>query len=293
MKSYRQSIVLLFLCVSAFVSPLRIYGEEATAKTGPFLVNDYGWSGMFAAFSGVLGSLDVYESGNYAGIKIDMVGGVYLDPARGSNWWEYYFEPINVGDESAPHQVFTLSDHLILAGRGFFMPRHRAFELIQRYIHVKPHILEKVNEFAEDYFNDCFVIGVHHRGTDKVVEQPLVPYAKTIATLNAVIEQLTREQAVHLRIFVATDDSHFLNYMLNLYPDLVVFKDHVRSDNDQPLHYGNDDKYQSIYQKGEEALLDCLLLSRCNFLIRPDSSLSIMADHFNPDMPMIVLRGDH
>jgi hypothetical protein len=292
MKLYRQSIVFLLIYVSAFASPLNLLAQEDRNTPGLFLVNDYGGSGMFAVFGGVLGSLEHYENGNFAGIKIDIREGSYLDPELGPNWWEYFFEPIHIGDEGAPHYVCTINDHLYFAHQGFHMPRHRAFELIQRYIHVKPHIQKKVDEFVENNFDGYYVIGIHHRGTDKVLEMPLVSYEKTIATLNSVISQLTETQRANLRIFVSTDDAYFVSHMINIYPHQLIYNDHVRSDNGRPIHSENHDKFHSIYQKGEEALLDCLLLSRSNFLIRPWSSLSIISDHFNPNLPMITLWGD-
>jgi hypothetical protein len=97
---------------------------------------------------------------------------------------------------------------------------------------------------------------------------------------------------VKLRIYVATDDANFLKYMIPLYPKHIIYNEFVRSNDNSPLHYGFDNKYQSNYQKGEEALLDCLLLSKCNFLIRPWSSLSIIADHFSPKMPVIGIWGE-
>lgn len=246
---------------------------------------------MFAVFSGVLGALNFYEQGDYQGIKIELEGGVYQDPRLGSNWWTYFFEPIYVGNDEGLDYTFTFEDHRALAHDGFHMPRQRAHELISKYIKVLPHIQNKVDRYVKEQFQDAYVIGVHHRGTDKITEMPLVPYEKTAQALAAVIKNLPKEQASNLKIYVATDDSNFLKFISSLYPDRVIFSDFIRSENDRPLHIGNDDKYGSIYQKGEEALVDCLLLSRCNYLIRPWSSLSIVADHFNPDMPMTTIWG--
>lgn len=267
--------------------------SKENIQTKPILVYGFASSGMFAVFSAVLGALNFYEKGDYAGIKIHLLDGLYLDPELGPNWWEYFFEPINIENNvQAPHHTFTLNDHLIFADQGFHMPRERAFELIQRYIHLKPHIQNKVEQFVQERFQNSFVIGVHHRGTDKIVEMPLVSYDKTFSTLLEVINSLNEMQKANLKVYVATDDAHFLTYILQACPYEVIYNDFRRSDNNLPLHYGNNTtKYHSNYQKGEEALLDCLLLSKCHFLIRPWSSLSIIADHFNPTMPVISIWG--
>ncbi len=252
-----------------------------------------GTSGMFAMFSGILGALDYYDQGQLKGIRVDLNDGPYLDSAHGPNWWNYFFSPVDLGDSSGKIHAITIEDHLHLAHKGFHMSRHRASELIQKYVHVSPGIQEEVDAFVRAHFDNHFVIGVHHRGTDKVTEMPLIPYERTINTLNEVIANLKPEQKVNFKIYVASDDQHFLTYLTQLYPEKLIYGDFVRSEDETPLHLGNDARYGSVYQKGKEALLECLLLARCQYLIRPWSSLSIVSDHFNPDIPVASLMERH
>ena len=287
MKICQIFISIFLLCLVSFNKPVALY-----SATGPFLVYNHS-SGMFATFASILGALDFYEQGDYEGIKVDLDSGAYLDPMLGSNWWEYFFEPINIGGKSGQKHNFTLYEHCLFVGNAYNMPRRKAFKLIQRYIHVKSEIQEEVDSFVSKNFENRFTIGIHHRGTDKKMEIPIVSYEKTSQALNGVIQQLPVEQRDILKIYIATDDQHFLNYMLSLYPSQIIYNDFVRSDDHTPIHYGNDSKYQSIYQKGKEALLDCLLLSKCDILIRPHSTLSIISGHFNPNMPVIVLSGEN
>jgi hypothetical protein len=44
------------------------------------------------------------------------------------------------------------------------------------------------------------------------------------------------------------------------------------------------------YRKGQEALINCLLLSRCSTLIRTTSFLSAWASIFNPGLPIVLLN---
>ena len=146
MNAFKKLITFLLICLAMHVKPLELYGDDLfTEKPGPYLVYSVAGSGMFAVFSAVLGALDYYEKGNYAGIKIELCDGYYLDPEMGPNWWEYFFEPINIGNEQVSHYSFDVSEHLVFADRGFHMPRKRAFELIQRYVLLKPQIQNKVD----------------------------------------------------------------------------------------------------------------------------------------------------
>ncbi len=52
-------------------------------------------SGFFAEFGSVLGMLEHYDrwTGLYAGVRVDFKDqGLYYDPARGPNWWNYYLQ---------------------------------------------------------------------------------------------------------------------------------------------------------------------------------------------------------
>lgn len=247
--------------------------------------------GFFAVFSSILSTLNLYDKGYYAGIKIDLNRGIYLDSEKGPNWWEYFFEPINLGDQNAPKHNLTADEISILVNQGFLLTRERSFELIQKYIHLKPHIQQELDQFSLNFFNGYFVIGVHHRGTDKKYEAPIVPYIKIVNTINWIIEQVPPHLRMYVRIYVATDEQPFITYISSLYPFQVVYNMFVRSTDGSPLHYSN--LYSSNYQKGREALIDCLLLSRCQWIIFPASSAFSMAVvKFNPFIPAIPLVGD-
>ena len=53
---------------------------------------------MFSVFLTVVGFLHFYEQEGWDGARVDFrKEGLYYDPRIGSNWWEYYFEPIVLG----------------------------------------------------------------------------------------------------------------------------------------------------------------------------------------------------
>lgn len=294
----KRKILFVVLILAAVIFPILAYRiserkGQVHIEKGSFITYDFTsvqLSGMFAVFSGILGALDYYDQGQFRGMRVNLDGGPYLDAAHGPNWWNYFFTPIELGDTAGKTYTIEVEDHLKLAHRGFHMPRQRAGELIQKYVHVSPEIQNEIDAFVHTHFDDHFVIGIHHRGTDKLTEMPIISYDQTTNILKDVISTLTPEQQKNFRIYIATDDQHFVTLLTELYPDQVVYSDFVRSFDETPLHIGSDEKYGSVYQKGKEALVDCLLLARSDFLIRPWSSLSIISDHFNPGMPMLTLK---
>jgi len=245
-------------------------------------------SGLFTEFLAVVGALAQYEEwpSLYAGLRVDYAGeGLYYDPSAGSNWWEYYFEPIDVGcrDNAVvtpvdPHQ------HDLMTYRAAAMPRRDGFAIIDKYVRLKPPLARKLDAYVRDCYEDAYVIGIHYRGTDKFDEAPRVPYE---AVVSATRDAIARARTDRYKLFLATDEQSFLLYMLERFPGRLLYRPMFRSSDGQPIDVRNDD---SNYKKGEDAVMDCLLLSRSDRLIRTASNLSLCSTLFNPGMPEILLN---
>jgi len=248
-------------------------------------------AGLFATLNFVCMLLSRYKAGNYRGIEVDFgTTGLYYEPKYGKNWWNYYFEPVCFGKKINIKKVVDvpyLDPHTDLHKKKPPI-RQTMFGMIQKYFHIKPHILDKINTFDKENFKDYFVISVHYRGTDKIKEAPRLPYEKIP---EAVLDIMKSHGDKKYKIFVATDEQAFVDYMITLFGDLVCYKkDALRSTSGQPIHF---DKNFNHYKSGEDALVDCLLLSRGNFLIRTSSNLSRWATYFNPNLPSIELSSPY
>ena len=155
--------------------------------------------------------------------------------------------------------------------------------IIDKYIHPKQHIINKIDHFVENNFKSLFIIGVHYRGTDKQHEAPRVLYKEVKNKVKQEIKQLKADY----KIFVATDENAFVEYMKMVFPNKICYRSNaIRSDNRQPVHK----RHQDQYKCGEDAVLDCILLSRTNLLIRTSSTLSLWSTYFNPDIPVFELN---
>ncbi len=244
--------------------------------------------GLFSAFATVLGLLEHYDKwrGRYAGVRIDFGNeGLYYDPSAGNNWWEYFFERINLGSEpNTARTVIGTDEQFYFAWRvERTMSRARGFALIDRYIRPKQHIRDKVDAYVRANFDGAFVIGIHYRGTDKFEDAPRVPYETVHA---AALEAFKAAGTTRHKLFVATDEQAFLEWMLDRFPGKVHSLEMVRSVDGRPIDVLQGDNRR----KGEDAVLDCLLLSRCDSLVRTASNLSLCATFFNPDLPVVLLN---
>ena len=239
-------------------------------------------SGLFSEVAAVVGCLDELETrpGLYAGMCVDFSEhGLYYDPAAGPNWWQYFFEPLTMGTPAGA-RARTVDDweHDAFAeGVELAMSRARAAELLQRYVRVRPSLLRQRDAEWAAMGAAGHMIGVHYRGTDKWEGAPVVPYD----TLARVIEQ-AMPAAAATRIFLATDEQSCVEFLRAAFRDRLVYRDISRAVDGRPLHKAAG----SGRRKGEDAMLDCLLLARCTCLIRTDSDLGLFSTFFNPHLPV-------
>lgn len=285
-----KKLVLFFIALSLCCLPFLLPKEK---NTHYLVLNKLEGAGMFACFNAVLGLLDYYEEKNCEGLKIDFEkNGLYYEEKEGPNFWQYYFEPIFLCDDPKAKEQKIIDqpgcwrenkefNASFLSTRGWHLEKMRAAYLIDKYIRVKPHLIQKVDDFAKEHFQDYFIVGIHYRGTDKSLESARIDYENVVSELEKIIKDKKQ-----YRIFVATDEEAFLQLMCTRYPKKVLFLEAIRSQDQKPIHTGSENKYRL----GQEAVMDCLLLSRCHFLLRTDSCLSITSARFNPRMPDLLIK---
>ena len=283
-------IVFLLFFLSLLFFPKATINASQTEETSPpyyvFPHPEYNTYpvGLFAVFCMCLGILDQYENSQWAGFEVNFANrGLYYDPNYGENWWNYYFAPIKLGWSNKNNiKIISPEQAIQLGAQIAANPRERVAELVKKYIHVKPPIISKVKGFIKK-FSSPFVIGIHYRGTDKILEVRKVPYPYIYDKINEIISTLDSD----FQVFVATDEQAFLDDISQIYPGKILATEAYRSLNGLPVHYGNN---LNQYKKGEQALVDCLILSKCHLLIRtPSTTLSLASSYFNPDLPVITI----
>jgi hypothetical protein len=245
-----------------------------------------GGAGMFHNFNIVLGCLELYDKNPHLSFQIDFKDqGLYYNPAHGPNWWSYYFETTFYAAKqrlSKRSAIKVLKDNE-KAELGntlhFFSSKEQAASLIKKYIQVKQDILQEVDHFAQKHFSSTQVLGVHYRGSDKWLEAEYVSYQRAIDTIK---HYFTNDMI----LFVATDELGFLEAMQETFGSKVIFTSSQRRGDHQALHYFTDNGYL----QGKEALIDCLLLSKCHTLIRTNSNLSAVSAFFNPHLNIVNLN---
>ena len=219
----------------------------------------------------------------------------YVDPKYGPDWFAYFFINLQLSPEDNERiksgQVPTCRIDGI---RQLGLPENYDIQLnleispglVRKFIGIRRPILEKVDGFFDKYMKGKCALGIHYRGTDKSAEAPPVPYPTFKKSIYKFLDQNSNFDC----LFVSSDEQSFVDFIEDEFSRrLPVFShdDHERSRQGVAVHRS---KLGDRYMKAEEAILNCLLLSKCNALIKNASFLSAWSKLFNPHLPVILLN---
>ena len=131
------------------------------------------------------------------------------------------------------------------------------------------------------------VLGIHMRGTDKgsaKLSPELMRIIKPREYFPYIDEYIHKHS--NCKIFVATEQQQFLRQMTSRYGERILSYEAIRTTGlRNPFHL-----HGSGYRKGEEVLIDCLLLSRSDYLLKCTSAVGEFAMYFNPNLACVDLN---
>lgn len=159
-----------------------------------------------------------------------------------------------------------------------------ASELIAKYLVIREDIIQEVEKFCCEHFAHGPVLGVHYRATDKAEESPVVPYERVKNNIEYYLELYPKTQ----NVFVATDDDNCIEELSHssLSRPLLFREDSFRSRDGNAVHRS---AWTDKSEVNRDAIVNCLLLSRCDALLKTASILSGWSKLFNPQLPTVML----
>jgi hypothetical protein len=270
--------------------------------------------GLFSEFHSVLGALAYASAHGAAGVRVDFRSPLYVEAGSGANWWSSFFERDTMLFDSAASGLTSEArlDGLVTKyGRygGFSdvvqgetaylypmtygLDRDALHRLIDAHIAVRREIRdETANLIAASFRPDAFVVGVHYRGTDATHPRTgwLTHYRTAPVPYRMYADEVRRVLAAEtprvFQVFVATDEIECLEFMQREFGDHMIHVAHApraRAEG-QAVHLDRTLPV-SNYQKGRSAIVDCLLLAACSYLVKGRSNLSDASLAFNPRLP--------
>jgi hypothetical protein len=202
------------------------------------------------------------------------------------HWWE-------------PRSFYTYPyryHHLVRDATREFDPvwweeqRARARRLVRDYLRVRPEILRKVDAFREARFAPR-MLGVHMRGTDKR-DAGAGPHLARIIPPAEYVPHIDRylEQHPDAGVFLATDQRQFRDEMQARYGSRLVTYATQLSSSTINVFQQRDVDSAGNRLKGEEVLIDALLLAKCDFLLKCTSAVGEFAHYFAPGLASLDLN---
>jgi hypothetical protein len=272
--------------------------------------------GFFYELNKVLQSIIYFEDQGLCKVEVNWTDQFF--PYKNSpteNGWTLYFETIKT--DYVPHENETITRetgggfHEIhdqscschwIAYEQYFPYRNYVHQKLNKYIQIKRNIIDELNEFYEAHMKNYFMIGVHIRfATIHAQEVP----GRTNPRINDYIEEINKLMEIHkhknIKIFLASDSHYIINEFRKLYGNKLLYIEAHRAtyDEDPHLIYQNTAYWISNpaefhlkkpgYLGGKTALLDCLILSKCNVFVHTTSNVAAAVVFFNPHIDSVYL----
>lgn len=213
---------------------------------------------------------------------------IYKDNKHGDNVWEYYFEQI--GDSKTKNKIKVPQNR---EWKRESYARERMNSMIKKYVKIKQPILDKIDNFWVSNVNEGNkVLGVHLRMTDKFNctshGEPKTGKPVNVDIYIDHIKKYIEKEGDEVKIFLATDSKDGINKMVSTFGDKLFYRDDViRSTGSKSVHHGMGG---DNYKKGEDVLIDCILLSKCDFLFKGISNVALGALFFNENLEQFNLN---
>lgn len=203
----------------------------------------------------------------------------YYEEGSG-NCWESFFPQTGTRDPSGRVAVVAGWDDIQpYGGMDLFST---LVTLVAKYARPVPRITSQA-----DLVDVSECVGIHYRGTDKKATQEFAGPDPEVFCAHAL--DACKRMGIK-RVFVATDCAKALEVFRGWASSnnlTLVCTDSIRSHNQVSIHnhYGRQHgSAPGLYgtRKGEEVLVDAILLSRCQHLVRSPSGVSLYALLMNP-----------
>jgi len=262
-----------------------------------FLYTDNMSKGLFAYYWGVINALNQIK--NEDKLYVDLSKKTpYYDPnyQETGNVWEYYFEqPFSdydlLNNITCDFDTFCpdpTSFKFGLDGEGnyslsdnsnqYAKTNTLAKRLTQKYLKLKPHIIKKIQDFENEYMIGSNILGVQYRGGEALHSG----HGKNQHHMMSIEYHISKidenlNTGKYDKLFLITNDQYARDILMNHYNDNIIKYD---SDLLCPVGVHIDVPWihnDRNYEKGEFAVIDCILLSRCKKILATSSNLTCLS----------------
>jgi hypothetical protein len=279
---------------SVIAAPKRLaVANLQRANRGIFSVEIEANCGFFAVMQMVLFILmHCKRNGLYPDISAK--GGIYGDRAGTVDWFALLFERVEMPEASIAQRLERRDRIKTSRIKGVeelgFRSRYeqqlslaQASALFREAYRPAADVQANVDALARQLGISSSTLAVHYRGTDKIHEAGRIPWQQ----LSEAVEHVAERNPALTEIFLASDDVAFIDFFRN-HPfrlPVILAPAAYMPRGDAPVHFSG----HPGLEIGREALVTCLLLARCGYLVKTPSYLSGWAKIFTPLLPVWLI----
>jgi hypothetical protein len=200
------------------------------------------------------------------------------DKMSNENTWEYFFDV----DTDLSISENTIYEYWIgkfnFYGYEFdyndIEERIIGKNIIDKHIRFNSDILKSVNYFFEKNMKNNRILGVHKRGTDISEHYPKIDIDRYIYEIDSIISEYDY-------ILLCTDEELVVDIFKSKYNNIITFESKTLSNNSDIPSF----KYRKDgYLMGFEVIVESLLLSKVDFLLKTNSNVSNFSLLYNPSL---------
>ncbi len=174
--------------------------------------------------------------------------------------------------------------------------RKQAKAIMDSFVRPRAYILRKAKEFFAMHMAGHYVIGVHARGTDATSPQEVRGFRQgslVLSRYSAEVERILEIQP-RAKILVASDEQSSVDHLTTAFPHRVIAYDSIRHQRGEAAGLGPTGWIMPAYiaadrdmaaRNGEDAVIEYLLLSQCDYLVHNGSSLARTVLLNAPELP--------
>lgn len=233
--------------------------------------------------------------------KLNLKPMIYLRDPRYNTGPTYFDDLLKSRFETNWREDKSLNNRIIRIKLPTHLPffqrivRNMSYEnekdIISKYLQPSPRIQDAVTSYIVENRLDNY-IGIHFRCTDKHREASTVLVEKFLQEIN---RQTVLFGKPYRNVFIASDSDLHLNEILDLisreFPQLRCKSyNALRSEANLSVLYAREFSINEQIRLGDEALIECLILSRGQVLIRNVSHLSNFSVYFNSNLDLVNLN---
>ena len=207
-----------------------------------------------------------------------------------TNAWEYYFEqPIHfTADEIKRKKNVILNGWSLKSHDGLVLTpevakENRLKKLCQDSYKVKPYIMERAKQLADQNMISGKTLGVFIRGTDYTALKPKGHYKQpTIEQVMEKIDDFLGKYSIE-KIQLVTEDFSIFQKFKAKYGDILFSSDDSFVKNYSTEDYKESSFQNDPYERGLNYLIRLILLTKCDYLISSitNGSLFVLAEREN------------